>query len=290
MKFELSRHNLKGYALLMRLDRPIGIYLLLWPTLWALFLAADGLPSIHLCLVFVAGVTIMRSAGCVINDYADRHFDGDVERTKARPIVAGIVKPTEALQLFAALIAVAFCLVVSLNSFTIMMSFPALALASSYPFMKRYTHLPQVVLGAAYGWSIPMAIGAVLGEVPMWGWLLFLGNLCWTVAYDTMYAMVDRNDDIHIGVKSTAILFGQQDRAIIALLQIATILLIVWVCHILAMGPFVYGAIAVMAGFFVYQQKLIFNRDRDACFKAFLNNHYAGLALTLGIGVHYLLQ
>ena len=290
MKLELNWHNREGYALLMRLDKPVGIYLLLWPTLWALLLASQGLPSLHVGIVFILGVIIMRSAGCIINDYADRNFDGDVERTKHRPLVSGQVTPTEALQLFSLLIVIAFLLVITMSWFTVLLSIPALLLASSYPFMKRYTHLPQVVLGAAFGWAIPMAIGAVLGEVPLWGWLLFFANLFWTVAYDTMYAMVDRNDDIHIGVKSTAILFGQQDRVIIALLQITTILLLAYVASILFLGPIVYGSIIAMAGFFIYQQVLIFHRDRDACFKAFLNNHYAGLVFTLGIGAHYLLQ
>lgn len=290
MKLELNWHNRAGYALLMRLDKPVGIYLLLWPTLWALLLASQGLPSLHVGIVFILGVIIMRSAGCIINDYADRNFDGDVERTKHRPLVSGQVTPTEALQLFSLLIVIAFLLVITMSWFTVLLSIPALLLASSYPFMKRYTHLPQVVLGAAFGWAIPMAIGAVLGEVPLWGWLLFFANLFWTVAYDTMYAMVDRNDDIHIGVKSTAILFGQQDRVIIALLQITTILLLAYVASILFLGPIVYGSIIAMAGFFIYQQVLIFHRDRDACFKAFLNNHYAGLVFTLGIGAHYLLQ
>ena len=290
MKLELNWHNRAGYALLMRLDKPVGIYLLLWPTLWALLLASQGLPSLHVGIVFILGVITMRSAGCIINDYADRNFDGDVERTKHRPLVSGQVTPTEALQLFSLLIVIAFLLVITMSWFTVLLSIPALLLASSYPFMKRYTHLPQVVLGAAFGWAIPMAIGAVLGEVPLWGWLLFFANLFWTVAYDTMYAMVDRNDDIHIGVKSTAILFGQQDRVIIALLQITTILLLAYVASILFLGPIVYGSIIAMAGFFIYQQVLIFHRDRDACFKAFLNNHYAGLVFTLGIGAHYLLQ
>lgn len=290
MKLELNWHNRAGYASLMRLDKPVGIYLLLWPTLWALLLASQGLPSLHVGIVFILGVIIMRSAGCIINDYADRNFDGDVERTKHRPLVSGQVTPTEALQLFSLLIVIAFLLVITMSWFTVLLSIPALLLASSYPFMKRYTHLPQVVLGAAFGWAIPMAIGAVLGEVPLWGWLLFFANLFWTVAYDTMYAMVDRNDDIHIGVKSTAILFGQQDRVIIALLQITTILLLAYVASILFLGPIVYGSIIAMAGLFIYQQVLIFHRDRDACFKAFLNNHYAGLVFTLGIGAHYLLQ
>lgn len=289
MKLELSIHNWKSYVLLMRLDKPVGIYLLLWPTLWALFLAAQGLPAWPIGLVFVAGVVLMRSAGCIINDYADRHVDGSVERTKNRPLVSGMATEKEALQLFGVLVLVAFLLVLTLNWATILLSAPALFLAASYPFMKRFTYLPQVVLGAAFGWAIPMAITAVLGEVPLWGWLLFFANLFWTVAYDTMYAMVDRNDDIHIGVKSSAILFGQQDRAIIGLLQIATILLLVWVGEILDLSIVYFLSIATMSALFIYQQKLIFARERLACFRAFLNNHYAGLAVTMGIAGHFLI-
>lgn len=290
MKLQLSLNNWHNYYLLMRMDRPIGSYLLLWPTLWALLMAAQGLPSFMIVLVFVAGVFLMRSAGCIINDYADRHFDGDVERTQGRPIVTGAVTPTEALQLFAVLIVIAFLLVLTMNTTTILLSFPAVLLASSYPFMKRYTHFPQVVLGAAYGWAIPMSIAAVTGSVPMWGWLLFLANLLWTVAYDTMYAMVDRNDDLKIGVKSTAVLFGQYDKAIIGLLQLMSLLLLIVVAQINDLGFFAYLGIAGMTVLFGYQQYLIKDRAREQCFTAFLNNHYAGMSVAIGIGMHYLIS
>ena len=213
------KHNWNAYARLMRLDKPVGIYLLLWPTLWALLMAAQGLPPLGITLIFVAGVVVMRSAGCVINDYADRKVDGSVKRTAQRPLATGEVSAKQALQLFAALIALAFVLVLFLNWQTIALSVVALLLAASYPFMKRYTNLPQVVLGAAFGWAIPMAFMAVIETVPAYGWWLFIANLLWTVAYDTMYAMVDRDDDVKIGVKSTAILFGDLDRLMIGILQ-----------------------------------------------------------------------
>lgn len=274
----------------MRADRPIGTYLLLWPTLWGVFLAADGMPDMSVLMVFVAGVFLMRSAGCVINDYADRHVDGAVKRTAQRPIVAGEVSEKEALLLFSGLILVSFLLVLTLNWQTILLSVGALFLAATYPFMKRYTHLPQVVLGAAFSWSIPMAFMAILEHIPIWAWGLYLANVVWTVAYDTEYAMVDRDDDLKIGVKSTAVLFGQFDRVIIGLLQLITLILLVSLAIYLHMHWVFYGSVAVMAGLFVYQQVLIYNRQREACFQAFLNNHYAGMAVTAGIAGHLMLN
>lgn len=279
--------KVNAYARLMRADKPIGIYLLLWPTLWALLVAAEGLPSLHLLLVFTLGVIIMRSAGCVINDYADRHVDGAVERTAQRPLVAGEVSVKEALFLFSILILLAFILVLTLNWQTIALSVIALLLAASYPFMKRYTHLPQVVLGAAFGWSIPMAFMAVSETLPWWAWAMFTANLLWTVAYDTMYAMVDRKDDLQIGVKSTAILFGQYDRLIIGILQIlAVVLLLVIGIAKEFIWPF-YLALLIASLLFVYQQWLIKDRSRESCFSAFLNNHYVGMVLSAGIAGHY---
>ncbi|OYT94169.1 MAG: 4-hydroxybenzoate polyprenyltransferase, partial [Pseudomonas sp. PGPPP3] len=207
------------FVQLMRLDKPIGIYLLLWPTLWALWVAAKGVPSASNLLIFVGGVILMRAAGCVINDYADRHFDGHVSRTQARPLASGKVKPREALALFAGLVALSFALVLCTNATTVWLSFGGVALAACYPFMKRYTFYPQVVLGAAFSWGMPMAFSAETGSVPPEAWLLYIANLLWTVAYDTYYAMADREDDLKIGVKSTAILFGDADRLIIACLQ-----------------------------------------------------------------------
>ena len=223
MSLELSFSNWRAYMQLTRMDKPIGIYLLLWPTIWALVIAAGGLPDLRLSLIFIAGVVLMRSAGCIINDYADRKVDGSVKRTNQRPLVAGTVTEKEALQLFALLVGISFLLVLLLNWQTIALSVVALLLAASYPFMKRYTHMPQAVLGAAFGWGIPMVFAATLGYVPVEGWLLFIANLAWTIAYDTYYAMVDRDDDLIVGIKSSAILFGKNDRLIIGLLQLFTL-------------------------------------------------------------------
>lgn len=284
------QQKLKGLALLMRLDRPIGSYLLLWPTFWALWLANQGLPSVHHLLVFTAGVFVMRSAGCVINDYADREFDGHVKRTNQRPLVTGAVTEKEALSLFAGLLLVALGLVLTLGQATVLMSFVAVLLAASYPFCKRFTYLPQFVLGAAYSWAIPMAYTAVTGTTSLDTWLLFVANLSWTVAYDTKYAMVDRDDDLKIGVKSTAILFGRYDKLIVGLLQALTLGLLLWVGQRNGLGLAYLLGVAGMAGLFVYQQVLIRHRERDPCFKAFLNNHYAGLLVFIGLALHYLIN
>ncbi|MGL5673207.1 MAG: 4-hydroxybenzoate octaprenyltransferase [Plesiomonas shigelloides] len=274
----------------MRMDRPIGTLLLLWPTLWALWLAAQGQPNWPVLLVFVLGVVVMRAAGCVINDYADRHFDGHVKRTANRPLPSGDVRPSEARWLFVALVALAFVLVLTLNSLTIVLSLVALALAAVYPFMKRFTHLPQLVLGVAFGWSIPMAFAAQMNLLPLSCWLLLLANICWTVAYDTQYAMVDRDDDLRIGIKSTAILFGRFDKLIIGLLQLATLLLLVLVGVLSQLGSLYYWSLLACAALFVYQQQLLKERERDACFQAFLNNNYVGMVLFCGIASSYLLH
>lgn len=273
----------QAYSRLMRIDKPIGTLLLLWPTLWALWLADMAIPPLPVLLVFVAGVFVMRAAGCVINDFADRKVDGHVERTKHRPLASGAVTSREARLLFAVLALVAFALVLTMNLMTILLSVVGLALAWVYPFMKRYTHLPQVVLGAAFGWSIPMAWAAVSESLPLVCWLVFFANICWTVAYDTLYAMVDRDDDLKIGVKSTAILFGRFDKLIIGLLQLATLLLMAWVGMLLQLNAAFYWTLMLAAALFVYQQKLIARRERPACFKAFLNNNYVGLVLFLGV-------
>lgn len=273
----------QAYSRLMRIDKPIGALLLLWPTLWALWLAKMAVPPLHILAVFVAGVFVMRAAGCVINDYADRKVDGHVERTKQRPLASGAVTAKEAKYLFAVLGLIAFALVLSMNLMTIMLSVVGLALAWVYPFMKRYTHLPQVVLGAAFGWAIPMAWSAVSESLPLVCWLVFLANICWTVTYDTQYAMVDRDDDLKIGVKSTAILFGRYDKFIIGLLQLATLVIMASVGMILDLNGAFYWILLLAAGLFAYQQKLIAERDRQACFRAFLNNNYVGLVLFLGV-------
>lgn len=271
----------------MRADKPIGIYLLLWPCIWALWIAAKGIPNLHVLFVFVLGVVIMRSAGCVINDLADRKVDGAVARTSNRPLVAGEISAKQAIYLFVSLLILAFLLVLTLSWQTVLMSFGGLLLATAYPFMKRYTHLPQVVLGAAFGWSIPMAFVALDMTLSWHVWALYAANLCWTVAYDTAYAMVDRNDDIKIGVKSTAILFGRFDKLIIGLLQVATIALLWAVGADLQFGWAFYTSLVIAASLFSYQQFIIRHRTREACFQAFLQNHYVGLVIATGIIMHY---
>lgn len=282
------KKQLPYYIQLTRLDRPIGVYLLLWPTLWSLWFAASGVPSLNVLFIFIAGVILMRSAGCVINDFADRNIDGHVKRTKNRPLPAGDVTVKETLILFTTLCAAAFILVLFTNTLTIYLSFGGLALAATYPFMKRHTYLPQVVLGAAFAWSVPMAYAAETGELHKQVWLLYIITVLWTVAYDTMYAMVDRDDDIKIGVKSTAILFGNADRMVIAGLQTLVILVLCIVGQQAELGSFFYLSVVVAATLFVYQQHLIRNRNRDECFKAFLNNHWVGLAIFVGVVIEFL--
>jgi 4-hydroxybenzoate polyprenyltransferase len=272
---------------LMRLDKPIGIYLLLWPTLWALWIAAEGLPSAANLLIFISGVVLMRSAGCVINDYADRKVDGHVKRTQARPLASGKVQPREALILFAGLLAGSFALVLCTNQSTVWLSFGGVLLAACYPFMKRYTYYPQVVLGAAFSWGMPMAFTAQTGELPATLWLLYLANLLWTVAYDTYYAMVDRDDDLKVGVKSTAILFGDADRLIIASLQGLALMCLLLAGARFSLGAYYYAGLLVAAGCFAWQLWSTRTRDTQACFAAFLHNHWAGLAIFLGIVADY---
>lgn len=287
MEWSLTQNKLLAYHRLMRTDKPIGALLLLWPTLWALWVATPGLPPLWILAVFVAGVWLMRAAGCVVNDYADRKFDGHVKRTANRPLPSGDVTEKEARTLFVVLVLLSFLLVLTLNTMTILLSVAALALAWVYPFMKRYTHLPQVVLGAAFGWSIPMAFAAVSESVPLSCWLMFLANILWAVAYDTQYAMVDRDDDLKIGIKSTAILFGRQDKLIIGILQVAVLGLMVAIGYLNQLNGAFYAAVAAAGVLFIYQQKLIAHREREACFKAFLNNNYVGLVLFLGLAVSY---
>ncbi|WP_281559234.1 4-hydroxybenzoate octaprenyltransferase [Thalassomonas sp. RHCl1] len=278
----------RGVVEITRLNKPIGSYLLLWPTYWALWVAAGGFPGLELLVIFTLGVFVMRSAGCVINDFADRKVDGQVARTSERPLITGLISEKDALALFGFLLGIALALVLSLSWFTIQLSFIALALATAYPFMKRYTHLPQVVLGAAFSWGMIMAFGELEGRVPTVAWLLFAANLLWTVAYDTMYAMVDRDDDIKIGVKSTAILFGRFDKRIIGLLQVCTLALLVQVGEMLAMGWPYHLSLVICGGLFCYQQMLISGRKRELCFQAFLNNHLVGLVIFTGFFIEYL--
>jgi 4-hydroxybenzoate polyprenyltransferase len=284
------KDRLTQYAQLMRLDRPIGIFLLMWPMLWALWIASKGNPNLLVLLVFASGVVLMRSAGCVINDYADRKFDPHVERTRDRPIAAGRVKPKEALALFAILCLTAFGLVLLMNRLTIMLSFAGVVLAALYPFMKRFTHLPQVFLGVAFGWAVPMAFAAQTGDVPKVAWLLFVATVLWATAYDTMYGMVDREDDLKIGVKSTAILFGEADRAIIATIQILLLAALLMVGQTAGLGGYYYFGLLLAAGLALYQQYLIREREPKACFQAFLNNNWFGAAVFTGIVLDYLVR
>jgi 4-hydroxybenzoate polyprenyltransferase len=283
----ITKQKLIGLSQLMRLEKPIGVLLLLWPTYWALWLSADGLPTLKVFIVFTLGVFLMRAAGCVINDYADRKIDGKVKRTMNRPLATGLITSKEALMLFFVLLVVSFLLVLTMNPLTIGLSFFAVALAATYPFMKRYTHMPQVVLGAAFGWSIPMAFAAQSNTLPPEMWWLFTANLCWTVAYDTYYAMVDRDDDIKIGVKSTAILFAQYDRMAIVLLQVLTIGCLVQVGLIKSLSWVYYGGLVIIAMLFIKQAFQAKARDRESCFKAFLDNSWVGAVLFVAIAAHY---
>ena len=274
--------KLRDYLLLMRLNKPVGIWLLLWPTLWGLWFAAGGVPPVKVLAIFVLGTILMRSAGCVINDLADRDFDPHVERTRDRPIAAGRVAPGEALRLFVVLCLIAFGLVTQLNLTTVLLSVPAVLTAASYPFAKRFHSMPQAHLGFAFSWGIPMAFTALQRHVP-WGLcgLLMLANVLWAIAYDTFYAMVDREDDLKVGVKSSAILFGRYDRAATAVLQVLVLGLLALAGR--SLEPVYFAGLLVAAGFAAYQQWLIKDRDRARCFKAFLNNTWFGAAVFVGI-------
>lgn len=274
---------MNAYFRLMRLDKPIGIYLLLYPTLWALFLAGQGTPDVKLLLIFTLGVVVMRSAGCVINDYADRKIDKLVKRTQNRPITTGEINPKSALKLFASLIILAFGLVLLTNWLTVQLAIVAALLTTLYPFTKRWTHLPQFVLGCAFAMSVPMAFAATNGSVPTDAWWLFLATVLWTVIYDTMYAMADRAEDVKIGVKSTAILFAQFDRFIVALLQLALLSVLVIIGWLFALKSAYFILLFVVLGLMFYHQLLIKNREKNACFKAFLHNQYVGMSVLAGV-------
>ena len=270
-------------AQLMRLHRPIGIFLLLWPMLWALWIASQGKPDLRILLVFVAGTVVMRSAGCVINDYADRDIDPHVKRTRDRPIAARRISPREGLVLFTVLVLLALWLVTRLDAKTVQYSLVGAALTVSYPFMKRFFPLPQLYLGAAFGWAVPMVFVATVGEVPRLGWLLFLVTLLWAGVYDTIYAMVDRDDDVKLNVKSTAILFGDMDRVIIGAMQLMVLFGLYLAGRSAQLGNPFYVALCVGALLLAWQQWLIRKRDRDDCFRAFLNNNYFGLVVFAGV-------
>jgi len=281
------KERLVQYALLARMHQPIGSLLLLWPTLWALWIAGEGKPDAAVVVVFVVGVFVMRSAGCVINDFADRRVDPHVRRTMHRPIASGKVEPGEALGLFVALCLVAFALVLTLNRLAVLYSFAGAALAASYPFMKRWTYLPQIYLGVAFGWGIPMAFAALTDAVPPLAWLLLAGVVAWAVVYDTMYAMVDREDDLRVGIKSTAILFGDADRFFVGASQVAVLAVLVLAGRQAGLGAVYYCAVALGTLLFVYQQHLIRDREPDACFRAFLNNNWVGAVVFAGIVADY---
>ena len=287
--FDFIKDRAQQYWILARFNRPIGILILLWPALWALWIASAGHPDPLVFTVICSGVVLMRAAGCVINDYADRDFDPHVERTKQRPIAAGKVTPKEALWFFVILCLWAFGLVLLLNTYTIALSFVGAFLAASYPFMKRYTQLPQAYLGIAFGWAVPMSFSAQTDAIPPVAWVMYLAVLLWALVYDTMYAMVDKDDDLKIGVKSTAILFGAYDRHIMGVLQLIIISLLIVVGQTQQLHAPYYGGLVVATGLSIYQQKLIYHREKALCFKAFLNSNWFGLAVFIGLFMNYLL-
>ena len=279
--------RLSEYEKLMRLDKPIGILLLLWPTLWALWVASDGRPAPWIVAIFVIGTVLMRSAGCVINDYADKDFDGHVERTRNRPLAARRISPKEALWLAAGLAVLSFVLILPLNGLTIAMSVPALFLAGSYPFTKRFFAIPQAYLGIAFGFGIPMAFAAFQNDIPLEAWMMLLANVFWAVAYDTEYAMVDRPDDLKIGIKTSAITFGRFDVAAVMACYAATLLILGWVGLTTGGGAIFLAGLAVAAGIIAYHYTLIRERDRPKCFKAFLHNNWVGAAIFAGWALDY---
>ena len=283
------KDKVEVYLRLARMDRPIGTLLLMWPCLMALVLAAGGMPDLKVLVIFILGVVVMRGCGCIINDYADRNLDAHVERTKSRPLASGEVSVKEALTLFVVMGLLAFGLVLMLNPLVVQLSFVGIILTIIYPFTKRFTNMPQMFLGVVWSWSIPMAYAAQTGDVPAEAWWLFAANWCWTVAYDTMYAMVDRDDDLKVGIKSTAILFGKYDRQIIALFQFAALGCFITAGWAADRGLVYALGIITFIGFSLYQQKLIYGRERAPCFKAFLNNNWAGLSLFIALGVDYII-
>lgn len=281
--------RLDRYEKLMRLDKPIGILLLLWPTLWALWFACDGPPPLLLIAIFALGTVLMRSAGCVINDYADRAFDGHVERTRERPLVTGAVSAKEALILAAVLCLLSFCLIIRLPRLVWWMSIPALFLAASYPYTKRFLAIPQAYLGIAFGFGIPMAFAAVWQSVPPIAWVMLLANVFWAIAYDTEYAIVDRPDDLKIGIKTSAITFGRFDVLAVMLCYLVTLALLSWVGWQFLRGPIYFVGIAIAALIAIYHYWLIRERDRSRCFKAFLHNNWIGATIFAGLVLDYAL-
>lgn len=284
----MNADKARAYWQLMRMDKPIGTLLLLWPTFWALILAAEGMPDLKVLVVFILGVIFMRAAGCVINDFADRKVDGHVKRTAQRPLPSGRVTSKEAVALFLVLGISSFLLVLTMNTLTIQLSFAGIVLAFIYPFMKRFTHLPQLFLGLAFSWAIPMAWAAQSNELPMMVWFVFVVNALWTIAYDTLYAMVDRDDDLKIGIKSTAILFGRFDKMIVGALQLVTLTMLIYLGMWYELGASYYWSLLVAGALFVFQQHLIRHRERELCFRAFLNNNYVGMVISVGLLIAFL--
>ena len=282
-----TREKLALYAQLIRLNKPVGWLLLLWPTLWALWIAGEGMPTLHLLAVFVPGVFLTRSAGVVVNDLVDRDFDPHVERTRNRPVATGRVSEKEAYGVIAVLALCAFLLVLTTNLLTVLLSIFAVCITVLYPFMKRYTYLPQVFLGFAFSWGIPMAFAASTGAVPALAWLIFVANMLWVLVYDTIYAMVDRDDDLRIGVKSTAILLDDADRVIIGIIQVMFLAALYSIGRQTGLGAAWHGALLIAATLFIYQQYLIYDRKPGRCFKAFLNNNWVGLVIFSGIALSY---
>lgn len=275
--------KLQAYIALTRIDRPVGIYLVLWPALWALWLANDGMPELYLLIVFIVGAILMRSAGCVINDYADRHFDGHVERTCNRPLATGAISAKAALVFFALLCLIAFGLVLTLNSLTVYLSFGAVFLAALYPFMKRHTYWPQAFLGAAFAWAIPMAFAAVQNQVPWQVWPIFAATMIWSLIYDTAYAVTDKKDDLQVGIKSTAILFADKLVHWTAFFQLIMLALLLWIGQLFALGLPYYLSLVVVALWFLYDLKRLATHEPALAFKVFIQNHWVGVIILLGI-------
>jgi 4-hydroxybenzoate polyprenyltransferase len=282
--------RLSLYLQLTRLNRPIGILLLLWPTLWGVWIAGDGHPSWHIVLIFVLGTVLMRSAGCAINDYADRDFDKHVQRTRERPVTSGRIAPREALWLAAILALLALLLILTLNRLTLLLSIPALFLAASYPYTKRFLAIPQAYLGIAFGFGIPMAFAAQQGSVPPVAWLLLIANVFWAIAYDTEYAMVDRDDDMHLGIHSAALLFGKYDVTAVMGCYAITLILLVVAGQMVSLGWTYYLGLLIAGGIALYHYRLIKYRQREACFKAFLHNNWLGAAVFAGIALDHLIR
>ena len=287
-KIKLKYDKFKQYLLLIRLNRPIGIFLLLWPTLWGLWIASEGFPNTKILVVFLFGIFLMRSAGCILNDIIDKDFDKFVSRTQNRPLASDKLSSIEAFIVAISLIFIAFLLVLTTNTLTVQLSFIAIILAGTYPFLKRHTYLPQFFLGLTFGWSIPMAFAATTNSIPKIAWLLLIANILWAVVYDTIYAMIDREDDLKIGIKSTAILFDDADRFIIGLIQSLVLIALIVIGQQASLNTIYYFSLIIGGGLFLYQSYLIRNRDPKKCMQAFLNNNWFGLVVFIGLFINYL--